>query len=502
MASAYATSLPSDSVQPTQQNLTSPASESTPLLRSSDIIYEDIPLNDAPDDMTYDFKEAAFIFRKAVPIALTYLIEFSLHIVSVITLGHLGSVELASSALASMFASVTGWSIAFGAATALDTLCSQAFTSVVWLNAESILIFLGQREDLARYAGLFLRCLLCGAPAFVMFECLKKYLQAQGIVKAPTYVLVIAATLNICLNYLLVWYEPFSLGFIGAPIATATTYWFMLILLIGYIRYFDGYQVWGGWTRQCLSGWGEVVMLAVPGIFMICSEWWAFELIALAAGYFGETALAAQSVILTTGSTLFQFPFGVAVSASNRVGNLIGAGLVKRAQISSRMAMILAVIVGGTTMSLLLVCRHSWGYLFTGDKDVVELVASVLPMCAAFQISDALGTVGGGIIRGLGRQKIGATLNIIAYYFIGLPFSLVTAFIFEWRLIGLWAGLMIGSMCVGAGELILIMKTNWGREAENVRIRFLADNAKTRRNNELNREVGNGLNDGVEYGNA
>ena len=87
--------------------------------------------------------------------------------------------------------------------------------------------------------------------------------------KAPTYILVIAATLNIFLNYILVWYEPLSLGFIGAPIATATTYWFMLILLIGYIRYFDGYQVWGGWTKQCLSGWGEVVMLAVPGIFMV-----------------------------------------------------------------------------------------------------------------------------------------------------------------------------------------------------------------------------------------
>jgi len=89
MTSSYTTSLPSDSVQPSQQTLVSPASESTPLLRSSDIVYEDIPLNDAPDDMTYDLKEAAFIFRKAVPIVLTYLIEFSLQIVSVISLGHL-----------------------------------------------------------------------------------------------------------------------------------------------------------------------------------------------------------------------------------------------------------------------------------------------------------------------------------------------------------------------------------------------------------------------------
>ena len=117
------------------------------------------------------------------------------------------------------------------------------------------------------------------------------------------------------------------------------------------------------------------------------------------------------------------------------------------------------------------------------------------------QISDSLGTVGGGIVRGLGRQKIGATLNIISYYLIGLPVSMVTAFILDWRLIGLWVGLTTGSICVGTGELIVIMKTNWRREAENVRIRFLAD-TKAKRNNELNREVGNGLDDGVEYGSA
>jgi len=89
MTSSYTTNLPSDSVQPPPQTLISSASESTPLLQSSDIVYEDIPLGDAPDDMTYDLKEAAFIVRKSVPIVLTYLIEFSLQIVCVISLGHL-----------------------------------------------------------------------------------------------------------------------------------------------------------------------------------------------------------------------------------------------------------------------------------------------------------------------------------------------------------------------------------------------------------------------------
>ncbi|RIB16258.1 hypothetical protein C2G38_2091427 [Gigaspora rosea] len=31
---------------------------------------------------------------------------------------------------------------------------------------------------------------------------------------------------------------------------------------------------------------GDRFSLAIPGIFMVCSEWWAFELISLLSGYF------------------------------------------------------------------------------------------------------------------------------------------------------------------------------------------------------------------------
>lgn len=79
-----------------------------------------------------------------------------------------------------MFANVSAWSIALGTATALDTLCSQAFTGandrtlvgvylqrsllilgvmfipigIVWWNATRILLALNQEPDLALHAGM------------------------------------------------------------------------------------------------------------------------------------------------------------------------------------------------------------------------------------------------------------------------------------------------------------------------------------------------------------
>ncbi|CAG8797993.1 13959_t:CDS:2, partial [Racocetra persica] len=99
---------------------------------------------------------------------------------------------------------VTFVALVNGAATALDTLCSQAYTSgdvkmmgvylqraiiiellgfipiaCIWWESEQILIFIGQSPEISSKTGLYLRYLLIGAPPYLLFENLKRYLQAQ-----------------------------------------------------------------------------------------------------------------------------------------------------------------------------------------------------------------------------------------------------------------------------------------------------------------------------------
>ncbi|CAG8444347.1 9244_t:CDS:2 [Ambispora gerdemannii] len=474
---------------------------------------EDTSISDTDGDALYDLKETFYLIKKAIPVLLTYLMQYSLQIASVFSLGHLGSVELASAALASMYAAVTGWSVALGASSALDTLCSQAWTSgnprmvgiflqraiviillgfcpiaITWWEAESILVLLKQDEKLAHKAGLFLRYLLIGAPAYLVFECLKKYLQAQGkylvysIMKASTYVLIVCSITNAFLNYALVWYEPISLGFIGAPVATSITYWLMLILLSLYTVYVDGSQAWGGWTRACLRDWGSFLRLALPGILMVCAEWWAFELVALAAGYLGSVALATQSIVLTTASLVYQMPFGIAVSTSNRVGNFLGAGLAGRAKMSAKMSLVLSVIFACLNSCVLLAFKNQWGYLFTKDPEVIDMVANILPLCAYFQVSDGISAIGGGILRGQGRQKLGAIFNLTGYYLVALPLGLSLTFKYSYGLKGLWIGLTCASYLVSFAVFWAIINTDWKWEVEECRRRIKIVDAEVKAN--------------------
>lgn len=73
--------------------------------------------------------ELRILVRTALPVFFTQVAEYSLVLASVISIGHLGTTDLAASSLGSMTSSVTCFAILQGMSSALDTLLPAAWTS-------------------------------------------------------------------------------------------------------------------------------------------------------------------------------------------------------------------------------------------------------------------------------------------------------------------------------------------------------------------------------------
>ena len=58
-----------------------------------------------------------------------HLLEYSLSIASVVSIGHISTIALAASTLGTMMAGVTGYSIIYGLTGTLDTMLPSAWTS-------------------------------------------------------------------------------------------------------------------------------------------------------------------------------------------------------------------------------------------------------------------------------------------------------------------------------------------------------------------------------------
>ena len=165
---------------------------------------------------------------------------------------------------------------------------------------------------------------------------------------ASTLVLLVTSPFNMLLSYFLI--HRTSLGFIGAPIAISITYHLSFLLIIAYARWGPGpphpendgipdmsdspspassTTLASGAPAGIENGlpltsnknlistslswksilapapmWG-FLRLALPGILMVATEWWAFEIVALAAGRLGRLPLAAQGVIMTADQSRF-----------------------------------------------------------------------------------------------------------------------------------------------------------------------------------------------------
>jgi MATE family multidrug resistance protein len=151
-------------------------------------------------------REFWVLFRGSLPVIVAYALQNSLQTISVLIVGRLSPEALATAAFSYMFAMATGWLIALGGTTAIDTLASASFTgsknrhdlgiilqrsfvvlslfyipiTILWFCSAPLFRALGQEDYIARDSAKFLSVLAPGGLGYIYFEALKKYLQAQG----------------------------------------------------------------------------------------------------------------------------------------------------------------------------------------------------------------------------------------------------------------------------------------------------------------------------------
>uniref|UniRef100_A0A2K5EUW0 Multidrug and toxin extrusion protein n=1 Tax=Aotus nancymaae TaxID=37293 RepID=A0A2K5EUW0_AOTNA len=442
-----------------------------------------------------DFREELrALLVLAGPAFLVQLMVFLISFISSVFCGHLGKLELDAVTLAIAVINVTGVSVGFGLSSACDTLISQTYGSqnlkhvgvilqrsalilllccfpcwALFLNTQHILLLFRQDPGVSRLTQTYVTIFIPALPATFLYLLQVKYLLNQEIV-LPQIVTGVAANLvNALANYLFL--HQLHLGVIGSALANLISQYTLALLLFLYILGKKLHQAtWGGWSLECLQDWASFLRLAVPSMLMLCMEWWAYEVGSFLSGILGMVELGAQSIVYELAIIVYMVPAGFSVAASVRVGTALGAGNMEQARKSSTVSLLITVLFAVGFSVLLLSCKDHVGYIFTTDRDIINLVAQVVPIYAVSHLFEALACTSGGVLRGSGNQKVGAVVNAVGYYVVGLPVGIALMFATKLGVMGLWSGIIICTVFQAVCFLGFIIQLNWEKACQQAQV--------------------------------
>uniref|UniRef100_A0A4W6FF91 Multidrug and toxin extrusion protein n=1 Tax=Lates calcarifer TaxID=8187 RepID=A0A4W6FF91_LATCA len=367
----------------------------------------------------------AFVFALQV---ISQLMVFMISFVSTVFCGHLGKTELAGVSLSiATYGSGNLKRVGVILQRGVLILLMACFPCwAVLINTEPLLLAVKQSPENVLSWSDFLFYVFSLQAAF-MYQLQGRYLQNQGIIWPQVITGAIANVLNAIINYIFLF--RLDLGVAGSAAANAISQYLLAVVLYVYISWRGLHKAtWGGWSLDCLQEWGPFVQLAIPSMLMLCLEWWMFEVGGFLAGVISETELGAQSITYELAVVAYMFPLGFSAAASVRVGNALGAGNIEQAKLSCKVPVICA--------SSLSIAKDVIGYIFTTEQDILQRVADVMFIFGFMHLADAVAGVVGGVLRGAGKQLVGALCNLVGYYFIGFPIGVSLMFAANMGIVG------------------------------------------------------------------
>ncbi|KAK7335571.1 hypothetical protein VNO80_27486 [Phaseolus coccineus] len=436
--------------------------------------------------------EFRLLFFLAAPAVVVYLINYVMSMSTQMFSGHLGNLELAASSLGNNGIQIFAYGLMLGMGSAVETLCGQAYgarkfgmlgvymqrstvllslagiaVTVIYAFSEPILVFLGQSEQIAAAAALFVYGLIPQIFAYAANFPIQKFMQAQSIVAPSAYISAVTLMVHLLLSWVVVY--KIGMGLFGASLVLSLSWWIIVIAQYVYIVYSPRCRrTWQGFTWQAFSGLSAFFKLSAASAVMLCLETWYFQILVLLAGLLPhpELALDSLSICTTISGWVFMISVGFNAAASVRVGNELGAGNPKSASFSVVVVTAVSFMISVIAAVAVIVFRDVISYAFTGGEVVAAAVSDLCPLLALAIVLNGIQPVLSGVAVGCGWQAFVAYVNVGCYYGVGLPLGSVLGFYFDFGAKGIWLGMLGGTAMQTIILIWVTFITDWNKEVE------------------------------------
>ncbi|PTW59631.1 MATE family multidrug resistance protein [Breoghania corrubedonensis] len=422
-----------------------------------------------------------------LPIAGAQLAQMAINTTDVLMIGHLGTEPLAASVLAfNLYILI--WLFGSGLIQAVMPIAARARgekrmrdvrrsvrmglwvviaysvpAMVLMWQTEAILLWLGQKPEIAHTAGLYMHYLQWALPPSLATMGIRNFVSVMEMTQVLLWTTLAGAAVNAFFDYVLIFgaFGAPRLELAGAGIASTATATATFALILAYTlrhRRLRRFAILGRFWRSDWSVFFQIVKLGWPIGLMILAEVGLFAGSAAMMGWIGTVPLAAHGIALQCSSITFMVPLGFGVAGTIRIGLAHGRGdhdgIARAGWTTLALSvgfMLCAAIVFWTIPEVLIGA-------FTNDDNpdtpaVIAAGVSFLAVAAVFQIFDGAQVAAGNILRGLSDTRVPMLIAVAGYWGCGMSLAYMLAFWAGWGGVGLWWGLASGLAFVSVAAI-------------------------------------------------
>ncbi|CAK9159123.1 unnamed protein product [Ilex paraguariensis] len=429
---------------------------SAPLLDYSSSTPKD---EDEQQNQTLSMKvwiESKKLWRVVGPAIFSRIAAYSMFVITLAFAGHLGDLELAAMSIATTVVLGFSFGLLLGMASALETLCGQAFgaknynmlgvylqrswivlfsccvlLSPVFIFATPILKLLGQPSDVAELSGFVAKMFIPIHFSFAFQFPLQRFLQSQLKNSVIALVTMVALLVHVALSWLVVY--GFKFGLVGTAMTLNFSWWVIVFGLFGYTVFGGCPHTWTGYSIEAFSGLWEFLKLSASSGVMLCLENWYYRILVVMTGNLenAEIAVDALSICMNINGWELMIPLAFFAGAGVRVANELGAGNGKAAKFSTVVSVTTSLVIGLFFWTLIMIFHNKIALIFSTSTPVLEAVNDLSILLAFTILLNSVQPVLSGVAVGSGWQSYVAYVNIGCYYVVGVPLGIIMGWVFN-----------------------------------------------------------------------
>ncbi|KAJ3702592.1 hypothetical protein LUZ61_006297 [Rhynchospora tenuis] len=424
------------------------------------------------------------------PAIFSRIVTFSMNVITQAFAGHLGDLELASISIANTVVVGFNFGLMLGMASALETLCGQAFGAKkyhmlgvymqrswivlflcgilllpMYFFATPILRWLGQPDDLAEMAGTVSIWFIPLHFSFAFLFPLQRFLQCQLKNFVNAAISGVALLVHIFVSWLFV--SKWQFGLIGTAVTLNFSWWVTAILMFGYVACGGCPLTWKGFSMEAFAGLWDFLKLSAASGVMLCLENWYYRILILLTGNLKDATIAvdALSICMNINGWEMMIPLAFFAGTGVRVANELGAGNGKGAKFATIVSVVTSLIIGLFFWALIMGLHDKIALIFTTSQVVLDAVDQLSILLAFTILLNSIQPILSGVAVGSGWQSTVAYVNIGSYYFIGVPVGVLLGWLFKLGVLGIWAGMIGGTAIQTLILAILTIRCDWDKEA-------------------------------------